>query len=70
MQKKRKPEVTALIIETVCLSIIFISNIAEFFLNPDRTGLVSVLCFAAALLCLVIAWVQYFRKKHKKNNAK
>lgn len=55
MRRKRKPEITALIIETVCLSIIFISSIAEYFLDPDRPGLVSVLCFAAALLCLVIA---------------
>lgn len=65
MRRKRKPEITALIIQTVCLSIIFISSIAEYFLDPDRPGLVSVLCFAAALLCLAIAWAQYFRKAKK-----
>lgn len=50
MEKKRKLEVTALIIETICLSIISISNIAEFFLNPDRTGLVSVRSCEAIIL--------------------
>lgn len=65
MRRKQKPEITALIIQTICLSIIFISSIVAYFLNPDRAGLASVLCFTAALVCLIVAWVQYFRKVKK-----
>lgn len=54
-----------LIIVTILIGIIDLLNLLDYITTGDPGGIISNLCFIAGTICLVIAWIQYFRKQKK-----
>lgn len=58
-----KSERITLIIVTICIALIDLTHLLDYITTGDPGGIVSNLCFLAGTICLVIGWIQYFRKK-------
>lgn len=63
MKASKKAAFTTMVIFTVCNVLINLANLLEYMETGTPGGTISTICFLAADVCMVIAWIDYFRKK-------
>jgi hypothetical protein len=65
---KKDPGTIALIFSTILVIILNISNLIDYLSTGDKGGTFSNICFLLGMVCIVLAWIQYFiaRKKNSK----
>lgn len=62
---KQKSETITLVITTVCILLLNLSNLVEYLDIGYIGSTVSNVCFLAGDIFLAIAWIVYFVKKKK-----
>ena len=64
---KKDPGLVGLIITTVCVALINITNLLEYIDTGDKGKPVPNALFIASIICIVIGWIVYIceRKKNK-----
>lgn len=55
----------SLIIGTVCILLICVMQLVAYFETGEAGGIVSTICFAISIVCMVIAWISYFINNKK-----
>ena len=62
----KNPAKLSLTLSTVCVGIILLTHIIDYIETGDPGGIISNICFIAAGICMVIAWIAFFLdKKHR-----
>ena len=62
---KKDPGKIALIFSTIVIMILNISNLIDYISTGDQGSTISNICFLLGMICIVIAWIQYFIAKKK-----
>lgn len=62
---KQKSETITLVITTVCILLLNLSNFLEYLETGYIGTTFSNVCFLASDICLAVAWIVYFVKKKK-----
>ena len=61
----KNPSKVSLIISTFCILIINVMQLLDYLETGDMGGKLSTICFIAADVCMVIAWISYFIDRKK-----
>lgn len=63
---KQKAGVIILILTTICVLLLNISNLLEYINTGVEFTPFSTVCFIAGDICIVIGWILYFFEKARK----
>lgn len=58
----------SLMISTFCILIINVMQLLDYLETCDMGGKLSTVCFIAADVCIVIAWIAFFIDRKKKQS--
>ncbi|MBQ7001370.1 MAG: hypothetical protein IJN67_10060 [Oscillospiraceae bacterium] len=64
MKHPEKADFYALVISTLCVIFIDFANLLDYLDTGNPGGTVSNLCFLAASLCIVYAWIRFFQNRN------
>ena len=62
---KKDPGKITLVFSTIFVIILNVSNLIDYLSTGDIGGTFSNICFLLGMVCIIIAWIQYFIAKKK-----